>query len=36
MTLDAPMFTRWIVEDGKITEIWDYANDVPGLNEFLI
>ena len=34
--LDAPMFTRWIVKDGKIAEIWDYANDVPGLNEFLI
>jgi predicted SnoaL-like aldol condensation-catalyzing enzyme len=29
------MFVRWRVEDGKIVELWDYANDVPGLNAFL-
>jgi ketosteroid isomerase-like protein len=33
--LDAKMFVRWRVEDGKVVELWDYANDVPGLNAFL-
>jgi ketosteroid isomerase-like protein len=33
--LDAQMFVRWRIEDGKIVELWDYANDVPGLNGFL-
>ncbi|MBI5090569.1 MAG: hypothetical protein HZB15_17380, partial [Actinobacteria bacterium] len=34
-TLDAEMLVRWRVEDGRVIEIWDYANDVPGLNAFL-
>jgi ketosteroid isomerase-like protein len=33
--LDAQMFVRWRIEDGTIVELWDYANDVPGLNAFL-
>jgi ketosteroid isomerase-like protein len=33
--LDAQMFVRWRVENGRIVELWDYANDVPGLNAFL-
>jgi ketosteroid isomerase-like protein len=33
--LDTPMFVRWHVADGRVVEIRDYANDVPGLNAFL-
>ena len=33
--MDAPMFVRWHVTDGRVCEIRDFANDVPGLNAFL-
>ena len=33
--LDTPMFVRWRVADGRVVDIRDYANDVPGLNAFL-
>jgi ketosteroid isomerase-like protein len=33
--LDTPMFVRWKVSDGQVSVIRDYANDVPGLIDFL-
>ncbi|HEY4333571.1 MAG TPA: nuclear transport factor 2 family protein [Ilumatobacteraceae bacterium] len=33
--LEAEMLVRWRIEDGRVVELWDYANDVPGLNAFL-
>jgi ketosteroid isomerase-like protein len=33
--LDTPMFVRWHVADGRVVDIRDYANDVPGVNSFL-
>lgn len=33
--LDTPMFVRWHVSDGRVSTIRDYANDVPGLIDFL-
>ena len=32
---DAEMIVRWRIEDGRVTEIWDYSNGIPSLNEFL-
>lgn len=34
-SLDAEMIVRWAIDDGRVTEIWDYSNDIPSLNEFL-
>jgi len=33
--LDAEMIVRWVFRDGRVSEIWDYSNDIPSLNEFL-
>ena len=35
VALDAEMVVRWHIDDDRITEIWDYSNDIPTLNEFL-